>query len=87
MRRIEPIITQRIHFIAGSGQYRVQPQSLMIIEVFVAQRQSINALRHHLSNRMIHEHLFPKVVETSGQTLGQPETGVHLPQQQHPGIA
>jgi hypothetical protein len=37
VRRVEAILAQGIALVTGSGQQRVQPQALMIVEVFVSQ--------------------------------------------------
>ena len=59
----------------------------MIIEVFVTQGQTGEALRQQLLHGVIHINLLPDIGETLGHALGQPEVGIHLAQQQHAAIA
>ena len=40
MRRIESVLAQGIALLAGGGQQRVQPQALVIVEIFVTQGQT-----------------------------------------------
>ena len=78
MRWIEPILAQRIELIAGAGQERIEPQPVMIIEIFVAQRQPINPLGQQFLHRVIDKNLVANIVEALGQRLGQPQIGIHL---------
>jgi len=48
VRRVEAIPAQGIQFVAGRGQQWIQPQPVMIIEIFVAQRQAVDPLCHQL---------------------------------------
>ena len=59
----------------------------MVVEVLVAQRQSVGPLRQQLPHRVVHIKLLAPIVEALGQALGQTQTGVHLAQQQHAAIA
>ena len=59
----------------------------MIIEVFVAQRQPVDALSQQLPHRVVHKYLLPLVLKALGQRLGQAQVDVHLAQQQDPAIA
>ena len=52
-------LAQRIEFFASGGQERVQPQTRMIVEIFVTQRQPIEALRQQRRPRVIHINLIP----------------------------
>jgi hypothetical protein len=75
---IKAIPAQGIAFIAGRGQEGVQPQSLVIAEVFVTQGQPVKALRQHLLHGVIHKVWIPMVLKTLGQRPGQTEGTVHL---------
>jgi hypothetical protein len=87
MRRIKPILAQGIALLAGGGQQGIQPQTLVIVQVFLAQGQPIKPLGQQLPHRMIHIHWLAAVVEALRQTLRQPEVDVHLAQEQHAPIA
>jgi hypothetical protein len=82
MRRIEAILAQRIEFLANGGQERVQPQTLMIVELFVTQRQPIEALRQQLRHRVIHINLLARLAETLGHAVRETKIDVHLAQEQ-----
>ena len=87
VRRIEAILSQGIAFVAGGGQQRVQPQSLVVVKVFVPKSQTIDALREHLLHRMIHTILGAPVGKAACQRLRQSQARVHLAQQQGASIA
>ena len=65
-----------IPLVAGHGRQRIQPQPLVIVEVFVAEGQAVNPLRHQLPHRVIHINLLASVLETRGQAAGQTQAGV-----------
>ena len=54
----------------------------MIVEILIAQRQSIDSLRDHLRNRMIHLVLLPAVEKALRKPFQQIELLVGLPQHQ-----
>ena len=83
---VDPLLSQGIGLVAGGGQQRVQPQPLVIINVFVTQGQSVNALRQHLLDGMLDPDLVAPIVKALRQSLGQPKIGVHLAQEQSPGV-
>jgi len=83
---VEPVPPQWIDLLAGRRQERIAPQSLMIIEILVAQRQPVDALRQQLLRRVINETPVTPVRKTPSQCLGHTKARVDLPKQQHPAI-
>lgn len=87
MRRVEAIPAQRIEFFASGGQERVQPQTLMIVAIFVTQRPPLEALRQPRRHRVIHINLLSPVAQTMGQALRQPEVDVPWAQEPSAPVA
>ncbi len=55
---VEPIFAQSRLLLAGCGRQRVQPQTLMIVEVFVPQRQPVEAPGQQRPHRVLHVNLW-----------------------------
>src|ERR1017187_6186705 len=58
----------------------------MVIEVFVAQRKTVDSLREHLQDRMLHLIRIPAVEKTLRQTGQQIQTLIGLAQQKRAAI-
>jgi len=56
MRRIEAILAQRVALVARRRQQRIQPQIIMIVDVFVAQSQPEDPLRQHLLHGVVNKY-------------------------------
>jgi hypothetical protein len=67
MARIETVLPQGILFVASRGQQRIPPQLRVIVDIFAAQRQPVNALRQQLPHRVIDEHRLALVPKALGQ--------------------
>jgi len=50
----------------------------VIVEILVAQRQSVDALRHHLGNRMLDAHRIAPVHKAVGEAAQQSDAPVGL---------
>jgi hypothetical protein len=72
MRRIEAILAQRVAFVASRRQHWIQPQLILIVNVFAAKSQPEDALRQHLLHGVANKYLLPVVCKALGQGLGQP---------------
>ena len=57
-----------------NAEDRILPQLLVIVEVFVAQRQAVDPLRQHLPNRMLHLLLIPAIQKALRQPRQQIQT-------------
>jgi len=60
-----PILPKGIAFATDQAMDRVAPQTIMIIEVTIAQHQTIDALTKELLNAMFNIALVPVVDETA----------------------
>src|SRR3954463_3791543 len=65
---------------------RVCPQLLVIIDVFITERQTIDPLCQHLPDGMLDPMLLPPIEKTGGEPRQQVQALFSLPQQQTPGI-
>ena len=65
----KPILTQRIAFAADQCMQRIASQMVMIIEIFVAQQQSVNPLTDQLYHPVFDIALVTVVDETVGKIL------------------
>ena len=80
---------QGIFQLAPAGQHphqRIVAQLLMIVQVFVAQRQPVDALRKHLTKLVLDQQRRPKVGETRCHALEQADLAIGLAQQQRSTI-
>src|SRR6478736_4424834 len=59
----------------------------MIVQVLIAQRQPVDALRQHLRQLMPDQRRQASVLETAPKTLQHVDLAVHLAQQQCPTVA
>jgi hypothetical protein len=73
-------LAQRIGFAAGHGQQGVAAQLVVIVEVFVAQRQPCDALSQQLLELMIHKARIALILETFSQRTRHSQTMVSLTQ-------
>src|SRR5205814_8952722 len=67
MHAIQP---ERILLVASHRQKLIQAQALMVVEVFVAQGQTIETLIQQLLDRMIDILLLAQVIKALSQTTG-----------------
>ena len=67
-------------------QYRISPQLLVSVPILLAQRQTINPLREHLQNRMLHLLLIPPVQKTICQSRQQIHPPVNLAQEESAAV-
>jgi hypothetical protein len=65
---------------------RVLAQLVVIVEIFVAQRQAEDALPDQRLHLVLDQARIAPVVEARGEPLHQRQTLVHLPQQQRPRV-
>ncbi len=86
MRRIEPILSQRIALVAGRRQQWIQPQVIVIVEVFIAQSQPVDPLSQHLLHGMVNIYLLTVVLKALRQGQGQSQVRIDLTQQQRTPI-
>jgi hypothetical protein len=70
MARIKAVGSQGILFVASRAQQRIAPQLGVIVDIFVAQCQTVDALSQQLAHRVVHKHLLPLVPKALGQAVG-----------------
>jgi hypothetical protein len=62
-----PILPQGIALAGDQSMDRITPQTVMIVEVFVAQHQAMNALTDQLLNAVFNKALVTVVDKTAGK--------------------
>ena len=72
---------------AQNSEQRVDAQLLVVVQVLVAQCQTVNALRQHLFDRVLDQFLVAIVAETACQTPKQVDPPLSLAEKQRPAIA
>lgn len=87
MGGMEAVLSQRVGFVAGGGQQRIQPQARVIVEVFLTQGQPVQALGQELFHGMVHIRLRARIVEAPGQGSRQAQARIDLAQEQRAAIA
>ena len=83
----QTLLSQGIGFFTGRRQQRVQPQALVIIDVFIAQGRCVDALTQQLFDGMFHPKRVATIAKALGQGPSQAQSEVHLAQQERAGIA
>ena len=58
----------------------------VIVQIFVAQRQAIDALRQHLGKLMLDALRIARIAEAAHHAPQQPNLAVRRPQQQRPAL-
>ena len=69
------------------GHERIRAQLLVVVQVLVAQRQPVDALRQHRRQLVSDEQRRAAIREAGGQTAQQVDLPLHLAQQQRTAIA
>jgi hypothetical protein len=77
-----PALAPRIRLLGQYCQQRVAPQLLVVVQVFVTERQRVDSLRDQPPCRVLHLPRRPMVPKTFRKTLNDPRPLFHLPQQQ-----
>src|SRR5215510_140711 len=81
-----PLLTLRISLTDGRGQEWIPPQQIVILEVFVTERQSINALPYQVFNRMLNQLRIAMVGEAGGKLSDDLPLRLDLFEEEHPAI-
>jgi hypothetical protein len=68
------------------AEHRIVAQLLMVVEILIAQRQTVDSLREHLLNRMLDLVLIPAVEKTFCQAREQVQALIGLAQQERAAI-
>jgi hypothetical protein len=61
-------------------------QLVVVVQILVAERQAVDALRQHLLHAVMAPILRPEIGETGREPPNQADAPVRLPQQQCPGV-
>ena len=83
---LPPLLPQRIGLIHRHRQHRIVPQLVVIVQVLVAQTESVDALPQQLPHRVFDQPLVPVIGETLRHSGDQTRPPFHLSQQQNPSI-
>ena len=59
---------------------------VVVVEIFIAQRQAVDALRQQFRQGMLDEALIAPVAEARGETARQTQAGIDLAQQRRPAV-
>jgi hypothetical protein len=71
------------HKLAGDNrQHRIVPQFIVVVDLFIAQRDANHPLQNHRADLMLHQFRHRRVDEARSKPLGQPNRPVRLAQQQ-----
>ena len=76
----------RIFFAHQDRQERVVPQPLVVVEIFIAEAQTENALLEQFQKCVLDEFGIAMIGEAAGKLFDEMELGFDLPEQQPPGI-
>ena len=85
--RVPPVAAQRVGLVAGGGQERIAPERVVIVEILVAQRQTVEALREPLGKRGITVARVAPIRERLRQRARQSQTVIYLAQEQGAAVA
>jgi len=82
-----PALSRRIGLLGQDRQQRIFPQLVVIVQIFIAQRQRKHPLRHKFLHRVLDPLRIAMVGKAGGQPLHDLHPLLHLPQQQSTGVA
>src|ERR1041385_829162 len=82
----QPILPERVALLTGYRQQWIQAQSLVVINILIAQSQTVNALRKQFLHLVIYPTRIPPVVKAASQTPAHPKPSINLPEQQRSSI-
>ena len=72
------LLSKDILLPAGRRQKRIDPQPIVIVEVFVTANQPVDALPDQSQYFMLDQILVSSVLETGGETFGDPKAAIQL---------
>src|SRR5579859_5631069 len=84
--RAHAVLPQRVAFADQDGQQRVVAESIMIVEVLVAQAQAIETLLEQVRHRVLDEVGVAVIAETAGELFDEAELGFDFAQEQSTGV-
>ncbi len=87
MGRVAAVLAQRVGLAARRGDHRVALQLVVVVEIFIAQRQAVDPLRQQCRQRMLDEALIAAVAEARGEAARQTPAGIDLAQPRSPAVA
>ena len=87
MSAAPPLRTQHILLPSRRGQQRIAPQVGVIVEVFITQRQRVNALSEQFPHAVVDERGIASIHKTSRQSAGDAQARINLSEQECTAIA
>jgi hypothetical protein len=82
-----PLCAEHVLLARRRRQQRIAPQVRVVIEVLIAQRQRVNALREKFLHAVIDEFGIAAIHKTTCQYAGDAQTRIDLPEQKRAAIA
>jgi hypothetical protein len=77
-----PSLARQISLACQQRQHAVRAQGIVIVQIFIAQRQTINTLRHQLMHAVLDALRIAVIGETRRQPIQRSHTLINLTQQQ-----
>jgi len=84
--RAAPAGTGWIRLARKQGKERIVPQTVVVVDVFVSQRQPVDPLGDQLRDAVLHPVRLPMIGEAGGQLPQDAGLALDLPQQQPSGV-
>lgn len=84
---VAAVLAERVGAAAGGGEQGIGAQPVVVVEVFVTERQAEHALSNHHVERVLDEIRMEMIGEAAGGFFAEPQAAVHLAQQQHAAVA
>src|SRR5664280_1403316 len=81
-----PIFPAQILFLYQHRQQRIAPQLVVIVQILVAQSQSVNPLCHQLRHRVFHQFRIPIVRKAARELADDASPLLDFAQQQTPSV-
>ena len=82
-----PARSRRIGLLCQHRQHRILPKLIVVVQIFIPQRQPVHPLAHQLLHRVLDPLRLPMVRKTSRKLGDDPRALLHLAQQQPPRVA
>ena len=85
-RHRRAVFTPRLELARQHRQHRVMAQLVMVVEIFIAERDPEHALAHQRHHLVLDQLRSPHIAKARCKPPRQPDRTIRRPQQQRPGI-
>jgi hypothetical protein len=87
IRFASPLLSAGIVFANRRSQQGIEPQTIVVVQVFIAASQPVNSLPQQIEDRVLRGIGIAMIGKASGETLKHPVDPIHLSEQGNAAVA